>query len=93
VICERHACKSVEALGEGEVLRKGCDDVGSSHLVQNIIGFAQEVRKSLAVFAIADPSTHVFREADVASQSSTSTSQWMIRGSTYLNVVCLSHAV
>jgi hypothetical protein len=66
VLCEGHASEDFNALGEGDVLRKGCDNVCSSHLVQNITGRAQEMRKGLTVFAVAHTPARFLGIADVA---------------------------
>ena len=69
VLCEGHASEDFEALGEGDILGKSCDDVRSYHLVQNVAGLSQEVRKSLTVPAIANAAVRLVGVADVAFQS------------------------
>ena len=69
VLCEGHASEDFEALGESDVLGKGCNNVRSSHLVQNVAGFAQEMRKGLTVFAVAHAPTRFLGVADEALQS------------------------
>ena len=93
VLCEGHASKGFDALGKGKVLGKGCDNVRSSHLVQDVAGRAQKVRKGLAVFAVAHAPAHFLRVADVAFQSSAPTPQWMVHVWSFLDVVWPGHAV
>ena len=86
VLCERHASEGFEALGKGDVLGKNCDNVRSSHLVQNIVGRSQEMRKGLTVFAIAHAPAPFFRVADVAFQHSAPALHWMVHVWSPLNV-------
>jgi len=37
---EGHACEGLQSMGESDVLGKGCDNVRSSQLVQDVAGFA-----------------------------------------------------
>jgi hypothetical protein len=90
---EGHASEGIEALGESEVLGKGCDNVRSSHLVQNVAGLAQEVREGLTVFAVAHAPAHSLRVADVTFQNPAPASQWMIHVWSLLNAAWPGHAV
>jgi hypothetical protein len=80
-------------LGEGDVLGQGCDNVGTSHLVQDVAIRAQEVRKGLTVFAVAHASAYFLRVADVAFQGSAPALQWMVHIWSPFNVAWPSHAV
>lgn len=94
VLCERHAGERFEALGERDVFGKGCDNVRSSHLVQDVAGLAEEVRIGLAVFAVAHAPAHSRRVADVASQRAALAPQWMVHDlvllGTALERLCVS---
>jgi hypothetical protein len=93
VLCEGHAGEDFNALGEGDVLGKGCDNVCSSHLVQNVAGLAQEMRKGLTIFAVAHAPARFLGVADVAFQSPAPAPQWMVHVWSLLNAARPSHAV
>ena len=59
-----HAGEGFDALSELDVLGQGCNDVRSTHLVQNVACCSEEMRKSLAVFAIAHAPAYFFRVAE-----------------------------
>jgi hypothetical protein len=81
LVRQSHAGQRFGALGEGNVLRENLNHIGSTPLIQNIIGASETVRKGLAVLAVTDDSISAFGILYKSFEGAAPTLQWMVHDS------------